>query len=53
MSAIKAEMILAGVILVIMCIGVAAVLSESPNDFTDSGVGCIDDCLEPLTIEEN
>ena len=32
--------------------GVVAWADYEPNDGTDTGVGCVDDCLEPLDLDE-
>jgi hypothetical protein len=32
------------------CMTASEIAAEAPDDFTDSGVGCIDDCLDPLEL---
>jgi hypothetical protein len=34
------------------CLTASELAAEAPDDFTDSGVGCVDDCLEPFTSPE-
>jgi hypothetical protein len=37
-------------LMLLLCLS-ACTPTEAPEDFTDTGVGCIDDCLEPDNTE--
>jgi hypothetical protein len=39
--------------LVIFTLGIFCNLALTPEDFTDTGVGCTDDCLEPMEEGED
>ncbi len=51
MSTIKTELLLTGALLLgLLILSYTWYAFASDMDYTDSGVGCVDDCLEPLTV---